>query len=64
MASAVIARFGQVDILVNCAGMIRRKDVVQLTEKEWDLSIDVTLKGIYLVSRHLIPFMARGEEGA
>ena len=60
MASAVIARFGQVDILVNCAGMIRRKDVVQLTEKEWDLSIDVTLKGIYLVSRHLIPFMARG----
>ncbi|HPA58323.1 MAG TPA: SDR family oxidoreductase [Synergistales bacterium] len=64
MASAVIARFGRVDILVNCAGVIKRKDVVQLTEKEWDLSIDITLKGIYLVSRHLIPFMARGGGGS
>jgi len=44
--------------------VIKRKDVVQLTEKEWDLSIDITLKGIYLVSRHLIPFMARGGGGS
>lgn len=64
MASAVVARFGRVDILVNCAGVIRRKDVVDLSEKEWDLSIDVTLKGTYLVSKYLIPFMARGGGGS
>ena len=64
MATVVMARFGRVDILVNCAGIIRRKDIVELAEKEWDLTMAVTLKGVYLVSRHLIPFMARGGGGS
>ncbi|MDO9507814.1 MAG: SDR family oxidoreductase [Thermovirgaceae bacterium] len=64
MASSAVARFGRVDILVNCAGVIRRKDVVELGEKDWDLSIDVTLKGTFLVSKHLIPFMARAGGGS
>jgi NAD(P)-dependent dehydrogenase (short-subunit alcohol dehydrogenase family) len=59
MASAAVARFGRVDYLVNCAGVIRRKNVVDLTEKEWDLTLDVTLKGAFLASKYLIPFMAR-----
>lgn len=64
MASSAVARFGGVDILVNCAGVIRRKNVVELDEKDWDLSIDVTLKGTYLVSKHLIPFMIRAGGGS
>ena len=64
MASVAVARFGGVDILVNCAGVIRRRDVVELEERDWDLSIDVTLKGTYLVSRHLIPFMVRSGGGS
>jgi NAD(P)-dependent dehydrogenase (short-subunit alcohol dehydrogenase family) len=64
MASVALARFGRVDILVNCAGIIRRKNVLELTEEEWDLSVDVTLKSIYLVSRHLIPFMVRNGGGS
>lgn len=64
MATVVMARFGKVDILVNCAGVIRRKDIAELDEKEWDLSIDVTLKSVFLVSRHLIPFMARNGGGS
>ena len=64
MASTAVTRFGGVDILVNCAGVIRRKNVVELGEKDWDLSIDVTLKGTFLVSRHLIPFMARAGGGS
>ena len=49
--------YGSVDILVNCAGVIVRKDVVALEEHEWDLVVDVGLKGIYLVSHYILPLM-------
>lgn len=58
--SAVDRDFGRIDILHNNAGVTFRKDVTQLDESEWDLVIDVTLKGIYLVSKYVVPIMARG----
>ena len=54
----------QIDILCNCAGIAIRKDVVELTEAEWDLALNVTLKGIYLLSHEVIPHMARGGGGS
>jgi len=53
----IIARRGKIDILCNCAGITVRKDVVELTEAEWDRVLDVTLKGIYLLSHEVIPHM-------
>jgi NAD(P)-dependent dehydrogenase (short-subunit alcohol dehydrogenase family) len=55
----VVNRFGHIDILVNGAGVIRRKSVVELTESEWDLVIDVSLKGTYLMSKYAIPVMQK-----
>jgi NAD(P)-dependent dehydrogenase (short-subunit alcohol dehydrogenase family) len=52
-------RFGHIDILVNSAGVIRRKSVVELTEREWDLVIDVSLKGTFLMSKYTIPIMEK-----
>lgn len=49
--------FGGIDILCNNAGMVARKDVVALEEREWDSVIDVTLKSVYLMSREVIPHM-------
>jgi len=40
------ASFGKVDILCNNAGVVVRKGVTDLLEEEWDLVLDVTLKGI------------------
>src|ERR1700751_177260 len=54
---AVIQRSSMIDILCNCAGIAIRKDIVELTEDEWDLALDVTLKGIYLLSRAVVPHM-------
>ncbi len=54
---------GKIDILCNCAGIAIRKDVVDLTEAEWDLALDVTLKGIYVLSHEVIPHMIRGGGG-
>ncbi len=53
------ARYGRIDVLFNNAGAIVRKDVVSHEEKEWDLVIDVCLKGTYLMSKYVIPVMGR-----
>jgi NAD(P)-dependent dehydrogenase (short-subunit alcohol dehydrogenase family) len=61
---SVIERRGRIDILCNCAGIAVRKDVVDLTEDEWDRTLDVTLKGIYLLSHEVIPHMIRQGGGS
>src|SRR5271165_1900117 len=60
----VIAQRGKIDILCNCAGVAIRKDIVELTEDEWDFALDVTLKGIYLLSREVVPHMVRNGGGS
>ena len=61
---SVVAQQGKIDILCNCAGVAIRKDIVELTEDEWDFALDVTLKGIYLLSREVVPHMIRGGGGS
>ena len=60
----IIKRWGKIDILCNCAGIAIRKDIVELTEDEWDLVLDVTLKGIYMLSRQVVPHMVRNGGGS
>ncbi|MGB8064665.1 MAG: SDR family NAD(P)-dependent oxidoreductase [Candidatus Sulfotelmatobacter sp.] len=64
VVEAVIQRSSKIDILCNCAGIAIRKDIVELTEDEWDLALDVTLKGIYLLSRAVVPHMVRSGGGS
>lgn len=59
----IIAEWQKIDILCNNAGIAIRKDVVALSEEEWDLALDVTLKGVYLLSHAVIPHMIRGGGG-
>jgi NAD(P)-dependent dehydrogenase (short-subunit alcohol dehydrogenase family) len=61
---SIIERSGKIDILCSCAGVAIRKDIVELTEDEWDLALDVTLKGIYLLSREVVPHMIRNGGGS
>jgi NAD(P)-dependent dehydrogenase (short-subunit alcohol dehydrogenase family) len=53
----VYQEFDKIDILFNNAGVIRRKNIVELSEEDWDLVLNVNLKAIYLLSRHVIPRM-------
>lgn len=57
-------KFGRIDILFNNAGVTFRKTVVDLEEEEWDLVLDVGLKGTYLLSKYAIPVMAEGGGGS
>ncbi|HYM77591.1 MAG TPA: SDR family NAD(P)-dependent oxidoreductase [Candidatus Dormibacteraeota bacterium] len=59
-----VSKWGRIDILCNCAGIAIRKDVVDLTEDEWDRTLDVTLKGIYLLSHEVVPHMIRTGGGS
>lgn len=57
VADSIFEEFGSINILVNCAGVIVRKDVVELSEKEWDFVLGIDLKAVYLLSHHVIPYM-------
>ncbi|MHA2246537.1 MAG: SDR family NAD(P)-dependent oxidoreductase [Candidatus Hodarchaeales archaeon] len=61
---AIHKEFGRIDILYNNAGVIKRKNIINLEEKDWDLILDVNLKGIYLVSRYVIPIMIKANKGS
>ncbi|MGE5484821.1 MAG: SDR family NAD(P)-dependent oxidoreductase [Ignavibacteriales bacterium] len=63
-ALAMKEAFGRIDVLFNNAGVIRRKSVVDLDEKDWDLVLGVNLKGVYLLSKYVIPVMAAGGGGS
>jgi 3-oxoacyl-[acyl-carrier protein] reductase len=57
MADAIEKEHGGLDYLVNNAGIIRDKLLLELEENEWDDVIRVNLKGIYAVTRAMLPLM-------
>ncbi len=59
IANTLKSDFTLLDILFNNAGVIVRKSVTNLAEPEWNAVIDVSLKGVYLLSKHLIPLMKK-----
>lgn len=60
----VIIEFCKIDILCNNAGVTRRKNIIDLSEEEWDLVMNVNLKSIYLFSRYVIPHMIENGGGS
>ena len=55
--------YGHINILVNAAGILRRTAVFDMDEAEWDLVLNVNLKGTFLPSRAVLPSMRRSGWG-
>jgi NAD(P)-dependent dehydrogenase (short-subunit alcohol dehydrogenase family) len=64
LTERTIREFGQIDILFNNAGIIRRATVLDLSEEDWDRVMAVNVKSIYLLSREVIPLMQKTGGGA
>ena len=58
-----IAKFNQIDVLVNNAGVLIVKSLQETTEEEWDYAIDTNLKGTYLCSKEVLPSMLLKRSG-
>jgi 2-deoxy-D-gluconate 3-dehydrogenase len=43
--------FGKLDILINNAGIIRRQDIIDFTEKDWDDVMAINLKTVFFLSQ-------------
>ncbi len=54
-----LQRFGGIDIVVNSAGIRTNGSITDMTEDEWDLTIDTNLKGVFVVSRLALPAMIK-----
>jgi NAD(P)-dependent dehydrogenase (short-subunit alcohol dehydrogenase family) len=55
--------FKSLDILFNNAGVFYPHTVVECTEEEWDLQLDINLKGTFLVSKAVLPHMVKRRRG-
>ena len=53
----IVAEYGQIDILVNNAGITRDSMTRKMTDDQWNLVIDVNLKGVFNLVRHIGPQM-------
>lgn len=56
-----VGAFGRVDILFNNAGVFYPQTALECSEEEWDLQIDINLKGTFLMSKYALePMIAQG----
>lgn len=57
-------RFGRIDILFNNAGILEGGTVVTTSMEVWDRTIDINVKGVFLMSKYSVPYMAKHGGGS
>ena len=58
-----LTRFGQIDVLLNGAGIMPRNQVKDISEDEWDRVLRINLKGVFLCSQAAARHMVERKQG-
>jgi glucose 1-dehydrogenase len=64
MAAEAVAAFGPIDTLVNSAGVCKPAPFLDIEEADWDLHIDVNLKGTFLCAQAVAREMIKQGKGS
>lgn len=63
LLAATLQTFQRLDILVNNAGLLQQKPFAQITDKDWDRTLAVNLKGAFLCSQEALRELRRSDHG-
>lgn len=62
-AEAAIKEYSKVDILVNCAGSAKNAGVLNMTDEEWDFTVDTDMTSVFKVTRAFAKYMVEKKYG-
>ncbi len=60
----IVREHGNIDLLVNCAGVNRREGFMDVTEETYDRIMDINLKGVFMVTQAVVPYMKEKGRGS
>lgn len=55
--------YGKIDVLVNNAGVNIPGDILEVSDEQWNLTMDVNVNGYYLMSKEVVPHMKKQGKG-
>ncbi len=61
---AFAKQVGNIDVLFNCAGFVHQGDILNLSEADWDFSMDLNVKSMYRTIRAFVPGMLAQGRGS
>jgi 3-oxoacyl-[acyl-carrier protein] reductase len=62
-AGRVFEEWGRIDILVNCAGIIKHKPIEDMTLDDFESVIKINLTGTFLACKYVVPYMKKAGKG-
>jgi 3-oxoacyl-[acyl-carrier protein] reductase len=63
LVNEVLGIFGRVDLLINNAGISYVKRLIDTSEEQWDSTLDINLKGSFLLCKAIVPHMIEHDFG-
>ena len=63
MVETILHQFGQIDILINNAGITRDKLILRMTEEDWDAVLNINLKGTFNCTKAVVRHMSKQRSG-